>query len=74
MLLQLENEDGVDIKQYQKYIEVYPYYEDMEDLVVNDQSKNHLIIEIYDNEGERDEEKYLMYSKRWYLYTKDKYH
>ena len=74
MLLQFKNEDSVDIKQYQKYIEVYPYYEDMEDLVVNDQSKNHLIIAIYDNEGERDEEKYLLYSKRWYLYTRDKSH
>ena len=40
--------------------------------MVNDESKNHLIIEIYDNEGERDEGKYLLYSKRWYLYTSDK--
>ena len=53
-------------------MESYLDYEVMKDLVVNNESKNHLIMVIYDIEGERDEEKYLMYSKRWYLYTRDK--
>ena len=53
-------------------MEAYLDYEVMEDLVVNNESKNHLIMVIYEIEGERDEEKYLLYSKRWYLYTMDK--
>ena len=48
-------------------MEAYLDYEVMEDLVVNDESKNNLIMVIYEIEGERDEEKYLLYSKRWYL-------
>ena len=43
MLLQLKKGDGVDIKQYQKQMEAYPYYEDMEDLVVNNEINNHLV-------------------------------
>ena len=44
----------------------------MEDLVVNYERNNHFVMVIYDNEGERDEEKYLLYSKRWYLYARGK--
>ena len=44
----------------------------MEDFVVNNERKNHLIMVIYESEGERDEEKYFLYSKKWYLYTRYK--
>ena len=72
MLLQLEKEDDVDIKQYQKYMVAYTDYEDREDLVINNESKNRLVMVIYENQGQRDEEKYLLYSKRWYLYARGK--
>ena len=72
MLLQFKKEDGVDKKQYQKYMDSYPYQEDMEDLVVNYERENILIMLIDENEGERDEEKYFLYYNRWYLYKRDK--
>ena len=72
MLLQLKTEDGVDIKQDQKQMEAYPYQDDMKDFMVNEKMKNNLIMVIYGNEGERDEDKYLLYYKRWYLYMRDK--
>ena len=59
-----KKEDDVYIKQYQKQIEACPYQEDMEDLVVNEERKHHLIMVIYENEGDRDKDKYLLYSKR----------
>ena len=53
-------------------MEKYPYEEDMEEVVLDDERGSHWRTFSEENEGGRDYYKYLLHNNRWYVYISDK--
>ena len=49
-------------------MEAYPYYEKMEEVVLDDERGSHWRMVFEDNQVGRDYYKYLLYDNRWYVY------
>ena len=53
-------------------MEAYPYEEEMEEVVLDNERGSHWRMVFEDNEGGIDYYKYFLHDNRWYVYIGDK--
>ena len=66
-------EDGVEKREYQVGMYLYPDEEDIKDVVLDDERESHWRMVIEENNGGVDWTKALLHTKKWDVYHLEKY-